>query len=188
MSSWKGYFYRQHACSALGCFMCSQRWRAQNLGGLIQRKSWLVATEVLQRKAVTKSDRNGIVPAWRLQKTKKLYCSGSWWGHKPFMGWSEISPCAPWMREEKAQGQEGGCDGAREGRCGEVVPVPSLHGPPQMCWPGCARPLGQGFSQTLKHRNFYLKCGNVLWGLTRILWPWFVCIFLQEMESKKKRL
>lgn len=81
-------------------------------GGWLQWKLWLVATEVLQRKAVMtavrvgawKSERNGIMPARRLRKTKKLHCSGSCLTGPPFMGWSGVSPVAHWVGEEKAQG------------------------------------------------------------------------------------
>lgn len=109
-----GYFCLSYACSALGCSMCSRGWGAQSSRRLnpvevaatkvLQRKAWMTAVRV----GAWNGDKNGIMLAWRLWKTKKLHCSGSW------AGLPSLHLLSGWERR-KLRGAGAECSGTQEG-------------------------------------------------------------------------
>ena len=180
MSSPNGHFYLWYARSALGCFTCSQGWEAQNWGRLNPVEVVVTAVRV----GAWKRNRNGIMPAWKLWKIRKLHCSGSWWGHPSRAGLK-----SHWVREEKAQGWRSWAQRSpwRQALKGALCPCSAWLPPTGACpavpcvWGGVPR---KHWSTGML--DFSLKCGNALWAIMKILWPWFVCLFLQKMLNKKR--
>lgn len=149
----------------------SQAHRGEELrtgGDWIQWKSWPVATEVLQRKSVMsavrvgawKSDRNGIMPAWKLLKTKKLHCSGSWHGCPSWAGLKSLHLLTGWERR-KLRGAGAECGGAYEGWCGRMPCTPALHDSPLYVLAQLCPASGVEFLTNTEAQEFKIFLWNV---------------------------